>query len=203
MLDQKKYEVWFTTGSQHLYGEETLKQVENHSRLIAEAYNDSAKIPVKVVYKPLLTNAASITQLCLEANADANCIGLITWMHTFSPAKMWINGLKLLQKPFVHLHTQFNKEIPWQDMDMDFMNLNQSAHGGREFGHIATRLGIDRSTRVIGKKAVQDELARWLRVALGWHVWQTTKIARFGDNMRDVAVTSGDKVGSTAVWFFR
>ena len=196
MFDQKKYEVWFTTGSQHLYGEETLKQVEKHSRLIAEAYNDSAKIPVKVVYKPLLTNAASITQLCLEANAAPNCIGLITWMHTFSPAKMWINGLKLLQKPFVHLHTQFNKEIPWQDMDMDFMNLNQSAHGGREFGHIATRLGIDRKV-IVGhwqNEAVQDELARWLRVALGWHVWQTTKIARFGDNMRDVAVTEGDKV---------
>lgn len=196
MLVQKKYEVWFTTGSQHLYGEETLKQVEEHSQLIAAAYNDSAQIPVRVVYKPVLTTAASITQLCLEANVAENCIGLITWMHTFSPAKMWINGLKLLQKPFVHLHTQFNKEIPWQDMDMDFMNLNQSAHGGREFGYIATRLGIDRKV-IVGHwqdETVQTELARWLRVALGWHVWQTTKIARFGDNMRDVAVTEGDKV---------
>ncbi len=196
MQNQKKYEVWFLTGSQHLYGEETLNQVDTHAKTIASAYNDSAHFPVKVVSKPILTTSTSIAQTCLQANSNENCVGLIVWMHTFSPAKMWISGLKRLQKPFVHLHTQFNRDIPWQEIDMDFMNLNQSAHGGREFGHMVTRLGIDRKI-IVGHwedREVQDDLSRWLRVALGWHTWQTTKIARFGDNMRDVAVTEGDKV---------
>ena len=130
----KDKEVWFVTGTQHLYGEKTLKQVASDSEVIAKSLNDSASIPVKVVFKPILTTPDAIYSLCSEANVDKNCVGLITWMHTFSPAKMWIRGLGLLTKPFLHFHTQFNRDIPWDTIDMDFMNLNQSAHGGREFG---------------------------------------------------------------------
>ena len=148
MIDLTKYEVWFITGSQHLYGEDVLKQVEAHSKEIAKEFNDSDNIPVKVIFKPVLTSPDAIYNLCTEANTTENCIGLITWMHTFSPAKMWIAGLKALQKPFVHLHTQFNRDIPWNDIDMDFMNLNQSAHGGREFGFMASRMGINRKVIV-------------------------------------------------------
>ena len=204
MIDLKQYEVWFITGSQHLYGDETLQQVEAHSKQMVDALNQSEQIPCRIVFKPVLTNQEAITKLCLEANSAENCIGLITWMHTFSPAKMWINGLKRLQKPFVHLHTQFNRDIPWQEIDMDFMNLNQSAHGDREFGFIVTRLGIDRKV-VVGHwqdPEVEQELAGWMRAALGWHELQNVKIARFGDNMREVAVTEGNKVGSQVQFGF-
>lgn len=204
MIDLKQYEVWFITGSQHLYGDETLQQVEAHSKQMVDALNQTEQIPCRIVFKPVLTNQEAITKLCLEANSAENCIGLITWMHTFSPAKMWINGLKRLQKPFVHLHTQFNRDIPWQEIDMDFMNLNQSAHGDREFGFIVTRLGIDRKV-VVGHwqdPEVEQELAGWMRAALGWHELQNVKIARFGDNMREVAVTEGNKVGSQVQFGF-
>lgn len=204
MIDLKQYEVWFITGSQHLYGDETLQQVEAHSKQMVDALNQSEQISCRIVFKPVLTNQEAITKLCLEANSAENCIGLITWMHTFSPAKMWINGLKRLQKPFVHLHTQFNRDIPWQEIDMDFMNLNQSAHGDREFGFIVTRLGIDRKV-VVGHwqdPEVEQELAGWMRAALGWHELQNVKIARFGDNMREVAVTEGNKVGSQVQFGF-
>ena len=196
MIDLKQYEIWFVTGSQHLYGPKTLEQVAVDSREIAKALNASAEIPVQVVFKPVLTTPEDIRQLCLEANSTKNCIGLITWMHTFSPAKMWIAGLNLLKKPFLHLHTQFNREIPWSTMDMDFMNLNQSAHGDREFGFIGSRMRLDRKV-VVGHwqdEDVQKSIGVWCRAASAWADWQGAKIARFGDNMRDVAVTEGDKV---------
>ncbi len=196
MIDLKNFEVWFITGSQHLYGPDTLAKVAEHSRQIASAFNDSNQIPVKVVYKPVLTTPEAIRELCLEANASKNCVGLITWMHTFSPAKMWIGGLSILKKPFVHLHTQFNREIPWAEIDMDFMNLNQSAHGDREFGFICTRMGLNRKV-IVGcwqDNDVQDALGAWTRAACGWDDLQNCRIARLGDNMRDVGVTEGDKV---------
>ncbi len=196
MIDLKQYEVWFATGSQSLYGPETLNQVAEDSRKIAAALGASAHIPVNVVFKPVLTTPESIRDLCLEANSTKNCIGLITWMHTFSPAKMWIAGLSLLKKPLAHLHTQYNREIPWADIDMNFMNLNQSAHGDREFGFIGSRLRLDRKV-VVGHWAddeVQRELGVWVRAACAWADWQGARLARFGDNMREVAVTEGDKV---------
>ncbi|MFN2174768.1 MAG: L-arabinose isomerase, partial [Anaerolineales bacterium] len=198
MIDLKQYEVWFVTGSQELYGEETLKQVAEDSQAIANGLNESERIPVKVIFKPVLTSPETITKLCMDANAAKDCVGLITWMHTFSPAKMWIAGLNLLRKPFVHLHTQFNRDIPWSQIDMDFMNLNQSAHGGREFGFIGSRMRINRKV-VVGywqQEEVQYELDTWLRAACAWHDSQEGKIARFGDNMREVAVTEGDKVAA-------
>ncbi len=191
-----QYEVWFVTGSQHLYGDETLSQVAEHARTIADALSASKKIPVRVVYKPVLTTADAILKISLEANAASACIGLITWMHTFSPSKMWIAGLKTLQKPLLHLHTQYNRDIPWSQIDMDFMNLNQSAHGGREFGYICTRMGKQRKV-VVGHwqdPGIQEKLETWMRAACAWNDAQGGKIARFGDNMRDVAVTEGDKV---------
>ncbi len=194
MIDLKEYEVWFVTGSQHLYGPETLKQVAEDSQIIAAALSE--KLPVTVVFKPVLTTPEAIHSLCLEANSAPNCIGLITWMHTFSPAKMWIAGLTALKKPFVHLHTQFNAEIPWSEIDMDFMNLNQSAHGDREFGFIGSRLRLNRKV-VVGHwqdPEVHQQLEVWSRAAGAWHDWHSMKVARFGDNMRDVAVTEGDKV---------
>lgn len=190
------YEVWFVTGSQHLYGEEVLKQVADHSRKMADFLNDASIIPVRVIFKTVLTDPAAIYKLSLEANNAEKCIGLITWMHTFSPSKMWIAGLKNLQKPFVHLHTQFNRDLPWSEIDMDFMNLNQSAHGDREFGFICSRMKINRKV-VVGhwrEEKVIAELAIWMRAAAAWQDSHTGKIARFGDNMRDVAVTEGDKV---------
>jgi len=196
MIDIKSFEVWFVTGSQHLYGQETLDKVAEHSKKIVESFNHSKHIPVRVIYKPVLTTAESIRDLCLDANSSKICIGLITWMHTFSPAKMWISGLGLLRKPFVHLHTQFNREIPWSEIDMDFMNLNQSAHGDREFGFIGTRMQLNRKV-VVGywqDDDVQASLGVWARAACAWQDSQTSKVARFGDNMRDVAVTEGDKV---------
>lgn len=196
MINFKEFEVWFLTGSQHLYGPETLQQVENDSQKIVQGLNDAEQIPIKIVYKPVLTTPDSIYNLMLEANSSPSCIGLITWMHTFSPAKMWIRGLKVLSKPFVHLHTQFNRDIPWSEIDMDFMNLNQSAHGGREFGYICTRMNKNRKV-IAGhwqNERVQYRLSVWMRAAAAWHDAQGAKLARFGDNMREVAVTEGDKV---------
>ncbi len=196
MIDLKQYEVWFVTGSQHLYGPETLEKVAEHSREIAAALGNSKHIPVRAIFKPVLTTSESIRELCLEANSSRSCIGLITWMHTFSPAKMWIAGLSLLKKPFAHLHTQYNREIPWGEIDMDFMNLNQAAHGDREFGFIGSRLRLERKV-VVGHwqdEDVQQKLGTWVRAAAAWADWQGGRIARFGDNMRDVAVTEGDKV---------
>jgi len=189
-------EAWFITGSQHLYGPEVLQQVAADSGQIVDGLNSSGKLPVHVVFKPVLTTAGAISQLIAEANAAPNCVGLIAWMHTFSPAKMWIRGLNDLSKPFAHLHTQFNRDIPWATIDMDFMNLNQSAHGGREFGFIATRMNKARKV-IVGHwqdEEVLAELDGWLRTAVAWQDAQNLKIARLGDNMRQVAVTEGDKV---------
>jgi L-arabinose isomerase len=196
MFDLKQFEVWFVTGSQGLYGPQVLEQVAAHSQEMAAALSTSSYLPVTVVYKPVLTGPDAIHRLCLEANAAPNCVGLITWMHTFSPAKMWIAGLSALQKPFVHLHTQYNRDIPWGEIDMDFMNLNQSAHGDREYGFIGSRLRLNRKV-VVGHwqdSEVQASLGAWTRAACGWHDLQGARVARFGDNMREVAVTEGDKV---------
>lgn len=189
-------EVWFATGSQHLYGEETLAKVAEHSQQIAASLDASPVIPVKIIFKPVLKSTEEIIALCKEANNAENCIGIITWMHTFSPAKMWINGLKILHKPLLHLHTQFNRDIPWGDIDMDFMNLNQSAHGDREFGFIMSRMRLRRKV-IAGywqDTKVIDKIGAWVRTAAGWNDWQGAKFVRFGDNMRYVAVTDGDKV---------
>jgi L-arabinose isomerase len=196
MFDLKKLEVWFVTGSQHLYGEETLKQVAEHSQQIARSLNDAGQIAVQVIFKPTVKSTEEIYNILQEANNAKNCIGVIAWMHTFSPAKMWIGGLKILQKPLLHLHTQFNRNIPWDSIDMDFMNLNQSAHGDREFGFMVSRMRINRKV-VVGHwqdAEVLEQIGGWSRVAAGWHDWQGAKFARFGDNMRFVAVTDGDKV---------
>jgi L-arabinose isomerase len=191
-------EIWFVTGSQHLYGPGPLKQVAANSKKIAYALGASKRIPLKVVFKALLTTPDEIRALCLEANHSANCAGLILWMHTFSPAKMWIGGLSALRKPFVHLHTQFNRDLPWGEIDMDFMNLNQAAHGDREAGFLHTRMRLNRKV-VVGHwedAEVQDRLGAWMRAARAWHDLQGAKFARFGDNMRQVAVTEGDKVSA-------
>jgi L-arabinose isomerase len=191
-------EVWFVTGSQHLYGPETLKQVADDSLAIAVSLDKSAVIPVKVIFKPVLTTPESITELCSEANSSKKCIGLITWMHTFSPAKMWIRGLSILNKPFLHLHTQLNRDIPWNSIDMNFMNLNQAAHGDREFGFIGTRMRLNRKV-VVGHfedPETIDKIGVWIRVAAAYHDALNMKVARFGDNMRDVAVTEGNKVSA-------
>ena len=196
MIDISKKEVWFITGSQDLYGPETLRQVAENSTKIAEAFNNSEAIPVKVVFKPTVKSSDEIYETLTAANHEKNCIGIITWMHTFSPAKMWIRGLTALQKPMLHLHTQFNRDIPWKTMDMDFMNLNQAAHGDREFGFMVSRLRKNRKV-VVGHwsaDSVQRKIGDWTRVAAGWDDWQGAKFARFGDNMRFVAVTDGDKV---------
>jgi len=193
-------EIWYLTGSQHLYGPETLKQVAANSQRIVQELNASGKLPYPVVFKPILTRPEEIRAICLEANASANCAGLILWMHTFSPSKMWIGGLTSLAKPFLHLHTQFNRDLPWEKIDMDFMNLNQSAHGDREAGFIHTRLRLRRKV-VVGHWSdpdVQSQVAAWMRVARAWHDWQGARFARFGDNMRFVAVTEGDKVAAEA-----
>jgi L-arabinose isomerase len=198
MDNLKKLEVWFVTGTQHLYGPETLRQVAADSTRIAAAFDKSPKIPAKIVFKPILTTPDSITELCTEANNSKNCIGLITWMHTFSPAKMWIRGLSILNKPFLHLHTQLNRDIPWETIDMNFMNLNQSAHGDREFGFIGARMRLNRKV-VVGHyqdAEVIDRIAVWVRAACAYSDALNMKIARFGDNMRDVAVTEGNKVSA-------
>src|SRR5690242_13699232 len=183
-IDLNQFEVWFVTGSQHLYGPETLEQVAEHSRAIARAFDESQHIPVKVVFKPVLKTPDEIARLSQEANTAQNCIGLMTWMHTFSPAKMWIAGLRNLQKPFAHLHTQYNRDIPWADIDMDFMNLNQSAHGDREFGFIGSRMRLERKV-VVGHwqdDDVQARLGIWARAACAWYDAQGARFARFGDN---------------------
>ncbi|MCW4354081.1 L-arabinose isomerase [Hoyosella sp. YIM 151337] len=188
-------EIWFLTGSQDLYGEATLRQVAEQSRTIAATLNDASGIPVRVVWKPVLKDREAIRRAALEANADDKCLGVITWMHTFSPAKMWIVGLDALTKPMLHLHTQANVALPWGEIDMDFMNLNQAAHGDREFGYIATRLGVTRKT-VVGHASdavVQAKVGTWARAAVGWAAMHELRLARFGDNMRNVAVTEGDK----------
>ena len=184
--------IWFVTGSQHLYGEETLRQVAEQSQAIAAQL---AGLPVSVEWKPVLTGTEEIKRLALDANSDDSVIGIIAWMHTFSPAKMWITGLDLLRKPLLHLHTQANVELPWDEIDFDFMNLNQAAHGDREFGYIQTRLGVARKTVVghVSNPAVQQQIEDWQRACVGWNVAQNLKLARFGDNMRFVAVTEGDK----------
>ncbi|KQW06530.1 L-arabinose isomerase [Leifsonia sp. Root4] len=189
------YEVWFLTGSQNLYGEETLRQVAEQSQTIARTLDAAGTVPVKVVWKPVLKDSDSIRRLALEVNAADNVIGVIAWMHTFSPAKMWIHGLDALQKPLLHLHTQANVELPWGEIDFDFMNLNQAAHGDREFGYIQTRLGVVRKTVVghVTDPRVAGEVGTWQRAAAGWAASRTLKLARFGDNMRYVAVTEGDK----------
>ena len=197
-INLKQFEVWFITGSQHLYGEETLNQVAANSQEIVKHLNDSGKIAVDIVWKPTVKTPDEITATLQEANMEKECVGVITWMHTFSPAKMWINGLKKLQKPLLHLHTQANRDIPWSDIDMDFMNLNQAAHGDREFGHICTRLNLARKV-VVGywqNAEVQQKINVWSRVAAAWADSQTMKVARIGDNMREVAVTEGNKVSA-------
>jgi len=196
MIDLNNLEIWLVTGSQNLYGEETLKQVASDSHNIAGSLNDSEHIPVKFIFKTVVTSAEEILSLCMEANSNTNCIGVVTWMHTFSPAKMWISGLKILYKPILHLHTQFNRDIPYSDIDMDYMNLHQSAHGGREYGFMLSRLRKERKV-IVGhwkEKEIQQKIGVWSRAAAAWHDWQGGKVARFGDNMREVAVTEGDKV---------
>jgi L-arabinose isomerase len=194
----KQFEVWVVTGSQHLYGPEVLDEVADHSRTIAEALDRSPRIPCKVVFKPVVKTPEEVEGLLGEANTVPACVGLILWMHTFSPAKMWIAGLQALRKPYAHLHTQFNRDLPWGTIDMNFMNLNQAAHGDREFGHICSRLRHDR-TVVVGhweEEEVHARLDVWMRAACAWADSQRLKLARFGDNMRQVAVTEGDKVSA-------
>ena len=191
-------EIWFITGSQHLYGDETLAKVNAHSKEIAGYFDDQATILVKIIFKPVLTTPEEIYALIKEANYNDSCIGLILWMHTFSPAKMWINGLNILHKPFAHLHTQYNDQIPWSSIDMNFMNLNQSAHGDREFGFIATRMNKNRKV-IVGhwkNEQVIQKISSWVRIASAWYDSHTMKVARIGDNMRQVAVTEGNKVSA-------
>jgi L-arabinose isomerase len=197
-IDLKQFEIWLLTGSQHLYGDETLRLVAAHSEKIAQSLGESAQIPVRVVFKPVLTTPEEIRDAILAANSASKCIGAVAWMHTFSPAKMWITGLTLLQKPLLHLHTQFNRQLPWSTIDMGFMNLNQSAHGDREFGHLAARMRLNRKV-VVGHWQDEDVLADvgvWSRAAAARHDALTARIARIGDNMREVAVTEGDKVAA-------
>jgi L-arabinose isomerase len=194
----KNYEVWLVAGSQHLYGLKILEQVATNTQVIGKHFNSSQKLCVAVVVKPIVTTTDEISSVCREANAASNCIGLICWMHTFSPAKMWIAGLRQLTKPFLHLHTQFNREIPWNEIDMDFMNLNQSAHGDREFGFIGARMQLRRKV-VVGHwqdAEIHEEIDCWMRAAVTNNEMQKTRVARFGDNMRDVAVTEGNKVSA-------
>jgi L-arabinose isomerase len=191
-------EIWFVTGSQHLYGDETLRQVAAHAQELVQALNRSSEIPVDVVFKPVLTDADAVRALCRHANSSPACAGVVLWMHTFSPAKMWIGGLTQLVKPVCHLHTQFNRDLPWSSIDMDFMNLNQAAHGDREAGFLHARLGLARKV-VVGHWSdaeVQERLGAWARVARAWQDLQGARIVRFGDNMRDVAVTEGNKVSA-------
>lgn len=196
MTDISKKNIWFVTGSQHLYGAETLKLVDSHTETMVNELNANKHTIVPIIRQKVVTTPEEIAQVCIAANADETCIGIIAWMHTFSPAKMWIRGLSILRKPLCHLHTQFNATIPWGEIDMDFMNLNQSAHGDREFGFILSRMRKKRKV-IVGhwqNPAVARQLDTWARVALGWSELQQLKVARIGDNMREVAVTEGDKV---------
>jgi L-arabinose isomerase len=195
MTQNQAPEIWFLTGSQSLYGDETLEQVAQQSREVARALGAGPEISLPVVWKPVLTTAEAIRQACLDATTTANCVGVIAWMHTFSPAKMWIGGLAALRKPLLHLHTQANRSMPWGQVDMDFMNLNQAAHGDREFGFIETRMRVRRKT-VVGHASddrVRQRVGAWARAAVGADTARNLRLARFGDNMRDVAVTDGDK----------
>src|SRR4051812_13335802 len=196
MTRASKPQLWFLTGSQALYGEETLEQVAGQSLRIQQLLAAAGGLPAEIVGKPVLTEASSIRRVLQEANADAACVGVIAWMHTFSPAKMWITGLDALRKPLLHLHTQLNEALPWSTIDMDFMNLNQAAHGDREFGFIQTRLGVPRKTVAghVSDPAVVARIDAWARAAIGADHLRNLRLARFGDNMRDVAVTEGDKV---------
>jgi L-arabinose isomerase len=198
MIDLKQFEFWFVTGSQHLYGPKALEKVAANARQIAAALDAASGIPVTILFQPVIKSAEEATALCQRANSDANCAGLITWCHTFSPSKMWINGLRLLRKPLLHFHTQHNRDIPWATIDMDFMNLNQAAHGDREHGFIMSRMRLNRKV-VVGfwkEPDVQARIGAWTRAAAAWHDWQGAKFCRFGDNMREVAVTEGDKVSA-------
>jgi L-arabinose isomerase len=198
MIPLKELEVWFVTGSQHLYGPAALEQVAANAQKVAAALDASPSMPVRVRFQPVVKSPEEATQLCQAANQEPHCIGLITWCHTFSPSKMWINGLKVLRKPLAHLHTQFNRDLPWSTIDMDFMNLNQAAHGDREHGFLMSRMRLRRKV-VVGhwdEREVQERLAAWSRAAAAWHDWQGARFCRFGDNMREVAVTEGDKVSA-------
>ena len=202
MINLQHKQLWFVTGSQHLYGEEVLRTAAEHSQKIVEALRDTQQIPLDLTLKPVLTAPEAIWELCSAANSAPNCAGIILWMHTFSPAKMWLGGLRVLAKPVLHLHTQFNRDLPWKSIDMDFMNLNQSAHGDREFGHLAARIGLRRKV-VAGHWQDPDvtaQIATWTRAAAGWHESQELKVARLGDNMPEVAVTEGDKVEAQAAF---
>lgn len=197
-------EIWFITGSQHLYGEETLRQVASHSEEIVRELGHSKQLPLALLFKGVVTTPQEIRVACQKASSDANCAGIVLWMHTFSPSKMWIGGLSALTKPFLHLHTQYNRDLPWGEIDMDFMNLNQAAHGDREAGFIHTRLRLNRKV-VVGHwtdPEVQQRIGGWMRVARAWHDWQGAEFARFADNMRYVAVTEGDKVAAEARFGF-
>ncbi len=189
-------QIWFLTGSQGLYGDDVLEQVRSQSAQVSGALAAAEAIVPEVVAKPTLTDASAIRRMMIEANADDDCVGVIAWMHTFSPAKMWIGGVDLLRKPFLHLHTQVNRDLPWATIDMDFMNLNQAAHGDREFAFVATRLGVPRKTVSghVSDPMVISRIGSWSRAALAWAELRTMRVVRFGDNMRNVAVTEGDKV---------
>jgi L-arabinose isomerase len=198
MIDFKQFEIWFVAGSQHLYGPAALERVAANAREVAGALDGSGEIPAKIVFRPVVKSADEATALLDQANSDAKCAGVITWCHTFSPSKMWINGLRLLRKPLLHFHTQHNRDIPWATIDMDFMNLNQAAHGDREHGFIMSRMRLERKV-VVGfwrDGAVQKQIGEWTRAAVAWHDWQGARFCRFGDNMREVAVTEGDKVAA-------
>jgi L-arabinose isomerase len=196
MTANPRQQIWFLTGSQHLYGPEVLAQVADQSQQIVGALNDSDEIALPILLRPVLTDAVAIRRVMIEASADDDCLGVIVWMHTFSPAKMWISGLDLLRKPLLHLHTQANRDLPWSTIDMDFMNLNQAAHGDREFGFIQTRMGIARKTVTghVSDPTVAARIGTWIAAARGATAIRTMRLARFGDNMRNVAVTEGDKV---------
>ena len=197
----ENYEIWFITGAQLLYGGDAVKQVDGHSKEMVAGLNDSGRLPIKVVYKGTANSSKEVSELFAAANNEKKCIGVITWMHTFPPAKMWIHGLQILHKPLLHLHTQYNAEIPWDSIDMDFMNLNQSAHGDREFGHIISRMRIRRKL-VVGywkEEKTQNHIAVWERVCAAWADAQDMLILRFGDQMNNVAVTDGDKVAAEQV----
>jgi L-arabinose isomerase len=196
MLTTKTYEYWFVTGSQLLYGEDVLRAVEENSKTIVNGLDSDSAVPYKLVFKAVVKDSDAIRRLILEANNDENCAGIITWMHTFSPSKMWIAGLSALQKPLLHLATQFNRDIPWDSIDMDFMNLNQSAHGDREHGFIHSRMNVKRKV-VVGhweNEEVRERIGSWMRTAAAFAESKVLKVARFGDNMRQVAVTEGDKI---------
>ncbi len=198
MIDLSPSEIWFVCGSQHLYGPGPLEEVQTHAQELTQALDASKKLPIPIKFKGLLTRSEEVHALCLEANSSAVCAGVVIWMHTFSPAKMWIRGLSILIKPLCHLHTQYNRNLPWESIDMDFMNLNQAAHGDREAGFLHTRMKLRRKV-IVGHWSdfeVQERLGIWVSAARAWHDWQGAKFARIGDNMRFVAVTEGDKVSA-------